>query len=206
MDMFDCVMPTRVARHGSVMTLTGRYSVRNTASRRDSGPLENGCDCYACKKFSRAYIRHLFAAGEMLGARLVTLHNLAAYRRLVGQMRAAIHANRYASFQEAFHAGFQKGPARASVAKRPRLESRHDLPAVAGPIAAANYCGRQRNSARRPAGLTTPSASVPRTARSNPRPASTRGGSSWRSATLPAPAGTPARARRPVNPWHRCRP
>ena len=113
-DMFDCVMPTRVARHGSVMTLTGRYSVRNAASRRDSGPLENGCDCYACKKFSRAYIRHLFAAGEMLGARLVTLHNLAAYRRLVGMMRAAIRAGRYASFREEFHAGYQNGPGRAS--------------------------------------------------------------------------------------------
>jgi queuine tRNA-ribosyltransferase len=112
-DMFDCVMPTRVARHGGVMTQTGRYSIRNTAYRRDPGPLEADCDCFACKNFTRAYVRHLFAADEMFGARLITLHNLAAYRRLTDRMRAAIRSDRYASFREAFLAGFQKSQGRA---------------------------------------------------------------------------------------------
>jgi queuine tRNA-ribosyltransferase len=106
-DMFDCVMPTRVARHGSVMTLAGRYSIRKADCVDDAGPMEKGCDCYACKKFSRAYIRHLFASGEMLGARLVTMHNLRAYRRLIGMMREAIRADRFAAFQAEFLAGYR---------------------------------------------------------------------------------------------------
>src|SRR5256885_7043844 len=75
-DMFDCVLPTRTARTGSALTRTGRLNLRNARFARDPAPLDEGCDCPACTRFSRAYIRHLVNQEEMLGLRLLSLHNL----------------------------------------------------------------------------------------------------------------------------------
>jgi queuine tRNA-ribosyltransferase len=89
-DLFDCVLPTRLARNGSVLTGGGRINLRNRRYADDAGPLEVGCDCYACARFSRAYLRHLFIAGEILAHRLASIHNLRMLVRLVDQLRAAI--------------------------------------------------------------------------------------------------------------------
>ena len=77
-DMFDCVMPTRLARHGTVFTRNGRYSVQAAANRLDERPMEEGCACSACRRFSRGYVRHLLNVDEILGVRLTALHNLHA--------------------------------------------------------------------------------------------------------------------------------
>jgi queuine tRNA-ribosyltransferase len=99
-DMFDCVMPTRNARNASVFTADGPLRLRNARHQRDGGPIESDCDCYTCGHFSRAYLHHLFAADEMLGPTLLTIHNLAYYLRLMRQARAAIWEKRFAEFRE----------------------------------------------------------------------------------------------------------
>lgn len=98
-DTFDCVLPTREARHGSAWTPEGRLNMKNARFTRDPGPLDATCDCYACRTFSRAYIRHLVRANELLGLRLLTLHNLAFLLRLMREIRAAILEGRFAAFQ-----------------------------------------------------------------------------------------------------------
>lgn len=103
-DMFDCVLPTRIARHGTVMTRKGKLTVRNAAFARDWEPIEPGCDCYACQHFSRAYIRHLFKADEILGMRLATIHNLRFLIRLMEEVRAALEAGTFAEYRKAFYA------------------------------------------------------------------------------------------------------
>ncbi|WP_337176055.1 tRNA guanosine(34) transglycosylase Tgt [Paludisphaera sp.] len=94
-DMFDCVMPTRNGRNATCFTDAGLIKLRNAAHARDPRPLEEGCDCLACVKFSRAYLRHLFIAKEMLGPILASIHNLAYLRRLVRRMREAIREGRF---------------------------------------------------------------------------------------------------------------
>ena len=89
-DMFDCVMPTRNARKGSVFTSSGRLVVKNAAYADDPAPLDPECSCYACRTFSRSYIRHLFQAEEMLAGRLATLHSLTFYATMMRKMRSAI--------------------------------------------------------------------------------------------------------------------
>ena len=89
-DMFDCVLPTRVARNGSILTRGGRINLRNRRFIEDAGPPDEGCDCYTCQRFSRAYLRHLFVAGEILGHRLASIHNLRLLVRLVAQIREKI--------------------------------------------------------------------------------------------------------------------
>jgi len=89
-DMFDCVLPTRLARNGSILTRAGRINLRNRRFIEDAGPLDEGCDCYACARFTRAYLRHLFMAGEILGHRLASIHNLRMLVRLVEGIREAI--------------------------------------------------------------------------------------------------------------------
>ncbi len=108
-DMFDCVLPTRLGRHGTVMTRLGNVVVRNARYSRDFGPLEEGCDCYACSNFSRAYIRHLIAADEILGLVLCTHHNLHFLHRLAGQMRAAIVEGRFDGWSASYLAGLARG-------------------------------------------------------------------------------------------------
>ena len=89
-DMFDCVLATRVARNGTAFSSGGRLVIRNAAYAHDFGPMEEGCDCYACKNFSRAYIRHLFKAEEILALRLISIHNVRFLLRQMEQIRAAI--------------------------------------------------------------------------------------------------------------------
>jgi queuine tRNA-ribosyltransferase len=90
MDMFDCVMPTRVARNGTLFTWAGRVSIKRNEYKEDSSPLDPECDCYTCRNYSKAYLRHLFLAGEMLSARLNTIHNLHFYLALMNRMRESI--------------------------------------------------------------------------------------------------------------------
>jgi queuine tRNA-ribosyltransferase len=98
-DMFDCVMPTRVARNGTAVTRSGRFAMRNGAHKLSFKPIEEGCDCYACKHFSRAYIRHLLNVNEVLGIRLLTIHNLFCYNRFLKEIRAAIHNGTFAELR-----------------------------------------------------------------------------------------------------------
>lgn len=101
-DLFDCVMPTRNARNGTLFTSEGRLSVKVAAWARDPRPPDPECDCSTCSRFSRAYLRHLSVAGEMLGARLNTIHNLAYYQRVMADVRAAIREGRFAAFRAGF--------------------------------------------------------------------------------------------------------
>ncbi|MCM2323735.1 MAG: tRNA guanosine(34) transglycosylase Tgt [Oligoflexia bacterium] len=102
-DLFDCVMPTRNARNGQLFTSLGKVNIKNSKNADDSGPLDPECPCEACTQYSRAYLRHLFIAGEVLSARLNTLHNLTYYLRLMGQMRAAILENRFDDWAKSFY-------------------------------------------------------------------------------------------------------
>jgi queuine tRNA-ribosyltransferase len=99
-DMFDCVLPTREARHGRAMTKNGSVNLRNAAYTEDFGPLDETCDCYTCRNFSRSYLRHLVMSKEILGATLISLHNLAFLTGLMAEARKAIEENTYAAFKE----------------------------------------------------------------------------------------------------------
>ena len=101
-DMFDCVLATRVARNGTCFTDQGRLVIRNAKYARDFDPIEEGCDCYACRNFSRAYIRHLLKAGEITGGRLATIHNLRYLLRLMERIRKAIEEDRFEEFRRDF--------------------------------------------------------------------------------------------------------
>jgi queuine tRNA-ribosyltransferase len=103
--MFDCVLPTRNARNGWLFTRSGDVKIKNARHREDDSPLDPRCACYACRNFSRAYLHHLHRANEILGARLNTVHNLHYYLELMGEMREAIGAGRFAAWREAFAAG-----------------------------------------------------------------------------------------------------
>jgi queuine tRNA-ribosyltransferase len=89
-DLFDCVLPTRNGRNATCLTNTGYVKLRNAAHRSDGRPIENGCECLACRKFSRAYLRHLFLAKEMLGPILASIHNLTFLHRFMSRIRTAI--------------------------------------------------------------------------------------------------------------------
>ena len=101
-DMFDCVLPTRIARNGTVMTPEGKLVIRNAEFARDFRPIQADCGCYACRNFSRAYIRHLLKAGEVLGIRLTTIHNLWYLCHLMQDIRAAILADSFEEFRKEF--------------------------------------------------------------------------------------------------------
>jgi queuine tRNA-ribosyltransferase len=98
-DLFDCVLPTRNGRNATCLTAEGPVKLRNAAHARDPGPIENGCDCLACRRFSRAYLRHLFIAKEMLGPILASIHNLAYLHRLTREIRQAIREGRFVLFR-----------------------------------------------------------------------------------------------------------
>jgi queuine tRNA-ribosyltransferase len=104
-DLFDCVMPTRNARNGTLFTSHGRLNIKRARYRTDERPLDPACDCDACRGYSRAYLRHLFLCGEILACRLNTLHNLTYYLRLMRRMREAIEAGEFSRFREAFLRG-----------------------------------------------------------------------------------------------------
>ena len=108
-DMFDCVMPTRNARNGWLFTRFGDLKIKNARHRDEDMPLDPSCDCYACKNFSRAYLHHLHRAGEILGARLNTIHNLHYYLQLMSEMREAIEAGTFQAFRQRFAADRARG-------------------------------------------------------------------------------------------------
>ncbi|MDE6908562.1 MAG: tRNA guanosine(34) transglycosylase Tgt [Lachnospiraceae bacterium] len=108
-DFFDCVYPSRNGRHGHVYTNQGKRNLFNAKYELDSRPIEEGCQCPACRHYSRAYIRHLLKAKEMLGMRLCVLHNLYFYNHLMEEIRDAIDAGEYQSFKKAKLDGFQAG-------------------------------------------------------------------------------------------------
>ena len=99
-DMFDCVLPTRTARTGSALTWEGRLNLRNAAFRADPRPLDAECACPACERFSRAYVRHLVTQRELLGLRLLSLHNLRFVLDLTARARAAIERGTFSSFRD----------------------------------------------------------------------------------------------------------
>jgi len=101
-DMFDCVLPTRNARNGHLFTHEGVVRIRNAKHARDTGPVDPHCDCYTCRNYSRAYLRHLQRCNEILGARLATIHNLYYYQKLMADLRAAIEEDRLADFRREF--------------------------------------------------------------------------------------------------------
>jgi queuine tRNA-ribosyltransferase len=106
-DMFDCVLPTRIARNGGFLTRRGRLNIRNAQYADDRSPIEPDCTCYTCQNFSRAYLRHLFQAREILGLRLATLHNLHFMLHFMEQIRAAIAAATFTQFKDRFLAGYR---------------------------------------------------------------------------------------------------
>ena len=105
-DLFDCVVPTRHGRHGSVFTSRGRLNLRNARHRESREPIDPDCLCPVCARHTRAYLRHLLGAGEALGARLLSLHNLAYYMRLLRELRGAIAAGRLAAFTAGWRARY----------------------------------------------------------------------------------------------------
>jgi queuine tRNA-ribosyltransferase len=108
-DMFDCVMPTRNARNGWLFTRFGDLKIKNARYKDDTQPLDETCTCYACRHFSRAYLHHLHRAGEILGARLNTIHNLHYYLQIMREMRAAIDAGQFQAFVVQFHRERSRG-------------------------------------------------------------------------------------------------
>jgi queuine tRNA-ribosyltransferase len=102
-DMFDCVMPTRNARNGHLFTRAGVVRIRNAAHAADTRPLDPQCNCYTCRHYSRAYLRHLFRCNEILGSRLNTIHNLAYYQDLMRGIRQSIETGGFAGFREDFY-------------------------------------------------------------------------------------------------------
>lgn len=105
-DMFDCVLPTRIGRNGTVLTKDGRLIIRDKKSAEDFRPIEEDCDCYACKNYSRAYIRHLLKAGEMFGLRLCSWHNIHFLLHLMEDVRKAIADDRLLDFRDEFFARY----------------------------------------------------------------------------------------------------
>ena len=107
MDMFDCVLPTRLARNGTAFTTTGTLNLKNAEFTLDKRPIEDNCECYSCRDFSRGYIRHLIKAGEILGLRLITLHNLHFYLNLMSRARVEIESGTFDQFRKTFVAEYK---------------------------------------------------------------------------------------------------
>jgi len=102
-DMFDCVLPTRNARNGQAFTGEGTVTIKQARWTRDAAPLDAACSCYTCRRFSRAYLRHLFVAEELLAYRLLTLHNVHFYLELMAAMRTAIATGAFEAFRARFY-------------------------------------------------------------------------------------------------------
>ena len=107
-DIFDCVLPTRLARHGNALTYDGRCNLRNAKHIKDLGPIEEGCDCYACKHYSKSYIRHLIVAGESFGQRLISIHNIRFLTHLMEEIREHIEKDDLLEFREEFVSRYTK--------------------------------------------------------------------------------------------------
>ena len=102
-DMCDCVLPTRIARHGTALTSKGKIVVRNATYERDFSPLDDECDCYACKNYTRAYIRHLVKTNEILGIRLLSIHNIKFLTNLMDKVRIEIENDNLNNFRDEFY-------------------------------------------------------------------------------------------------------
>tara|TARA_B100000029_G_scaffold516813_1_gene634873 strand:- start:48966 stop:50117 length:1152 start_codon:yes stop_codon:yes gene_type:complete len=116
-DMFDCVIPTREGRNGGLYTRSGRINIYNSRFKDESEPIDENCSCYACQTFSRSYIRHLYRAGEILGPRMGTLHNIHFYVGLVGEIRTAIVEKRFTEWSNSFLTIYHKGKKRKEYSK-----------------------------------------------------------------------------------------
>ncbi|HSW57547.1 MAG TPA: tRNA guanosine(34) transglycosylase Tgt [Dehalococcoidales bacterium] len=127
-DMFDCVLPTRVARNGAVFSPAGRLNIRNARWKEEPGPLDAGCSCYLCRNFSAAYLHHLFRAEELLGYTLATLHNLTFLHNFMHKIREAIAANDFEAFKADFLGGYQTTDENIRLAQKQKwLENRQSL-------------------------------------------------------------------------------
>lgn len=109
-DMFDCVLPTRLARHGTAMTMSGRVVYKNAKYKDDFSPLDHECDCYCCQNYTKAYLRHLFNASESFGHRLVSIHNIRFLIRMVDQAKLAIKEDRFIEFKNEFYVKYGIDP------------------------------------------------------------------------------------------------
>ena len=107
-DIFDCVLPTRIARHGQAFTREGKINFNNAKYKEDFTPVEEGCDCYTCKNYTKAYIRHLITTDEMLGGRLLSIHNIRFLIKLTEELRDAIKENRVLEYKEEFLSKYNK--------------------------------------------------------------------------------------------------
>jgi queuine tRNA-ribosyltransferase len=105
-DMFDCVLPTRVARNGTAFTSKGSISIKGGGYKADFRPIEEGCDCFACRNFTRAYLRHLLNVGEILGLRMLSIHNTRMYLRVMEQIRSTIANGTFGEFRREFVANY----------------------------------------------------------------------------------------------------
>ena len=101
-DMFDCVLPTRIARHANAFTLDGKINLRNAKFKEDFSPIDEECDCYTCQHYSKAYIRHLFVAGENLGGRLLSIHNIRFLIKLMEDVRESLKNDKFDEYKELF--------------------------------------------------------------------------------------------------------
>lgn len=117
-DLFDCVLPTRLARNASLFTRRGRINIRNACFERDPAPIEETCSCYTCHHFSRSYLRHLFKVGELLAYRLATIHNLHFLLELMRELRRSIAAGRFAAFKDEFLVSYPIIPHEVRAANR----------------------------------------------------------------------------------------
>ena len=99
--MFDCVLPTRLARHGNAFTKTGRINIKNSKYKEDFTPIDD-CDCYCCKNYTKAYVRHLIVANETFGARLLSIHNIRFLVRLMEDIRESIKDGKFIEYKEEF--------------------------------------------------------------------------------------------------------
>jgi queuine tRNA-ribosyltransferase len=107
-DMFDCVLPTRIARHGNAFTRNGKINLKNAKYKEDFTPLEDNCDCYACKHYTKAYIRHLITNNETLGGRLLSIHNIRFLIKLTEELRESIRNNNILEYKESFLKEYNK--------------------------------------------------------------------------------------------------
>lgn len=123
-DLFDCVLPTRLARNAGLFTQQGRINIRNARFERDTAPIDEGCPCFTCQNFSRAYLRHLFKAGELLAYRLASIHNLHFLLALMCDIRMAIANDRFLAFRDEFLANYPIIPHHVRAANREKRESR----------------------------------------------------------------------------------
>ena len=105
-DMFDCVLPTRIARHGALMTSNGRVNIRDAKYKEDFSPLDANCDCYTCRNYTRAYLRHLYVSEEIFGKRLLSIHNVRFLISLMEKAREAIKEDRFGDFKAEVYRSF----------------------------------------------------------------------------------------------------